>query len=356
MKLEEIVVQLSEAFGPSGFEGEVRQSIEGMLPDTVELTYDNLGCLLATHQGKGDTPRVLVAAHMDEVGFMVRGILPGGELKVVPLGGWWAPALVAQPVVIRSAKGTHWGTFGAIPPHYLKAEDQKRGVELEDLLIDVGAHSREEVEALGITIGDPVVPLVKTVRLGSTGRLMGKAFDDRAGCAALVKLLQELDDSHPNQVIGVATVQEELGLKGAKSVAAKLAPDLCIVLEGAPADDFYGSKIVQGRLGSGPQIRRFDPSLMPNQALVQLVLETAETLKIPYQVAVRTGGGTDGSALQVHTPGGVPTLVIGVPVRYAHSHQGIMDLLDLERVVALVKAVLMKLDQATVEKLKQNPW
>lgn len=288
---------------------------------------------------------------------MIRGSLPGGYLKAVPLGSWWSPALIAQQVLIGSRNGKHRGVIGAKPPHYLEEAEKNRQPGMGELYIDVGARSQTEVAELGIAVGDPVVPAVKTDFLSVTNTLIGKAFDDRAGCAVLVQVIRELSNNHPNRVIGAGTVQEEVGMKGARALANLVRPDICIVLEGAPADDFPGAGgIMQGKLGAGPQLRRFDPSMIANQHLVNLAIKTAQSIQLPYQVAVREGGGTDGSAFQIQTTGGVPTIVIGVPVRYAHSHHGIIHCGDLEATVTLVKALIQRLDAATVNQIKLNPW
>lgn len=354
--LKETVIELANAFGPSGFEAEVREIFQSMMAEYTEITHDNLGSVIATHHGKSNSPRILLAAHLDEVGLMVRGITPGGYLKAVPLGSWWPPTLLGQRVLVRSKNGDHYGAVGAKPPHYLGEEEKNRPLKLGDLYIDVGAGNSDEVAALGIRVGDPVVPAVKTEKLGPSGVLMGKAFDDRAGCAVIAEILRELDRNHPNQVIGAGTVQEENGLKGARTVAAAVRPDLCLVLEGTPADDFPGAgDLIQGKLGGGPQIRFFDPTLIPNQALVQLVIATAREMEIPYQLAVRESGGTDGREIQ-QSAAGVPTIVIGIPVRYAHSHQSILSLKDLEATVKLVQGLVYLLDEAKVNDLKRNPW
>lgn len=350
------MIELSNAFGPSGFESEVREVFGKLVADQTEITYDNLGSIIAAHHGKSAAPKVLLAAHLDEVGLMVRGITPGGYLKVVPLGSWWPPTLLAQRVVVRSKKGDYPGAVGAKPPHYLGEEERNRSLKLADLYIDIGARSHDEVTTLGIAVGDPVVPAVKVESLGTSDTLLGKAFDDRAGCAVILQVLRELDGAHPNRVYGVGTVQEENGLKGADTVAAVVQPDLCLVIEGAPADDFPDAgSIVQGKLGGGPQIRYFDPTLIANQALVSLAKMKAEQLGIPYQLAVREGGGTDGKEIQ-RSGKGVPTLVIGIPVRYAHSHQCIMSLKDLEATVKLVRGLVDIFDEELVNKIKRNPW
>lgn len=354
--LEETIIELSNAFGPSGFESEVREVFRKMVAEYTEITHDNLGSIIATRRGKTGGPKILLAAHLDEVGLLVRGITPGGYLKAVPLGSWWPPTLLAQRVKVRSRSGDFIGTIGAKPPHHLSEDEKNRPLRLADLYIDIGARNYDEVFALGIGIGDPVVPAVKAERLGTSNNLIGKAFDDRAGCAVIVQVLQGLDRNHPNQVIGAGTVQEENGLKGAKTVAAAVQPDLCLVIEGTPADDFpEGSSIVQGRLGGGPQLRYFDPTLIANQALVRLAIAKAQQLGIPYQLAVRESGGTDGREIQLSATG-VPTVVIGIPVRYAHSHHCIMSLDDLEATVKLVRELIQVLDEKTVEHLKAHPW
>lgn len=355
--LEQLLMDLSNAFGPSGFEGEVRTLFQKAVADVAEVAYDNLGGIMAYHQGSRDNPRILLAAHLDEVGLMVRAILPSGYLKVVPLGGWWAPALVAQRVRIRSVKGDYYGVVGSKPPHYMGEEEKNRPLKLADLYIDIGAGSREEVLAMGIQVGDPVAPAVKAERLGCPGTFIGKAFDDRVGCAAVIQVLRELNRSHPNLVIGAGTAQEENGIKGARTVAALARPDVCIVLEGAPADDFPDAgSVIQGRLNSGPQLRFRDPSMLANRALINLAIREAEAAKIPYQLAVREGGGTDGGEIQLLGLGGVPTIVVGVPVRYAHSHHGIVQLNDLQATIQLAKGLVNQLDYATVNDIKRNPW
>jgi putative aminopeptidase FrvX len=356
-ELEKLLIELSNAFGPSGFEKEARAIFGRQVAEHTEISYDNLGSILAVHYGSFERPKILLASHLDEVGLIVRGILPTGYLKVVALGSWWTPVLLGQRMVIRSRNGDHYGIIGAKPPHLLDEEDKSRPLKMADLYIDVGARNGEEVAALGIETGDPVIPAVRAELLSPQSRLTGKALDDRAGCAVVIQVLRELSETHPNTVIGAGTVQEENGLKGARTVASLVQPDLCLVLEGPPADDLPDAgSIVQGRLGGGPQIRRYDPSMIANQALADLAISEAKKLGIPYQVAIRESGGTDGREIQIQAPGGTPTLVIGVPVRYAHSPHGIVCVKDLEHTVQLVKAMLQMLDEAKAGQLKKNPW
>jgi putative aminopeptidase FrvX len=356
MELSKLLIELSNAFGPTGFEREVREIFQKEVADAAEVSYDNLGGIIATHEGDATGPRILLAAHLDEVGLMVRGVLPSGYLKVVPLGGWYTPALLAQRVLVRTKSGDHIGVIGAKPPHYMSEEEKNRQLKINDLYIDVGAGSRDEVTALGVEPGNPVVPAAQAKLINQASAIVGKAFDDRAGCAAILKVISELDHNHPNTVYGAGTVQEENGAKGAGTIASIIKPDVCLVLEGAPADDFPDAgSIIQGRMGGGPQIRYFDPSMIANQALADMVIAEAKKQAIAYQVAVREGGGTDGAKLQLDGSG-VPTIVIGVPVRYAHSHHGIISIKDVEATVQLVKGIIDRLDHQRVEKLKQYPW
>ncbi len=356
MELRKLLMDLSNAFGPSGFEGEVREVFQKEAAPFGEVSYDNLGGIVVTHHGKEAGPRILLAAHLDEVGLMVRGILPSGYLKVVPLGGWYAPALLAQSVLVRTKKGDQIGVIGAKPPHYMNEEEKNRQIKIGDLYVDVGASNKEQAAALGIEAGDPVVPAVKASLINQSSAIIGKAFDDRVGCGVVLKVLSELDRSHPNTVFGAGTVQEENGTKGARTIAALTKPDVCLVLEGTPADDFpEGGSLIQGRLGGGPQIRYFDPSMIANRALVNMVIEEARNLGISFQVTVREGGGTDGTNLQLYEAG-VPTVVIGIPVRYAHSHHSIISIADVEATVQLVKVLLSQFNHQVVESLKRNPW
>jgi endoglucanase len=356
MELRALLMNLSNSFGPTGFEGEVREIFRKEASPYGAVSYDNLGGIFVTHQGNAAGPRILLAAHLDEVGLMVRGVLPSGYLKVVPLGSWHAPALLAQSVLVRTQKGDHIGVIGSKPPHYMTEEERNRQLKMSDLYIDVGAGNQDQVASLGIEAGNPVVPAVQAALVNQSSCIVGKAFDDRVGCGVILKVLSELDHNHPNTVFGAGTVQEENGARGARAIASLTKPDICLVLEGAPADDFpEAGSLIQGRLGGGPQIRYFDPSMIANRALANMAIHEARKLGIPYQVAVREGGGTDGTELQLHG-GGVPTIVIGIPVRYAHSHHSIISIADVETTVHLVKALIGQLNCQAVETMKQNPW
>lgn len=348
----DLLRDLTMATGLPAFEHEVRAVLRKYLADEV-IEQDRLGSLIARREGKAGGPRVMLAGHMDEVGFMVTHITEKGFLRFQTLGGWWEHVMLAQRVLVKGREGDVPGIIGAKPPHILSPDDRKKMVEKKDMFIDVGASSREEVARMGIRPGDPVVP-DSPFQVMKNGRfLMAKAWDDRVGCAMFVEVLRRLRGTrHPNTVYGVGTVQEEVGLRGATTSAHVVNPDVAFALEVDIAGDTPGiaEHEAQARLGGGPSIILYDGSMVPNFRLRDLVIETAEKEGIPWQVNAMPGGGTDAGRIHINAAG-VPSLVIGVPARYIHSHTGIIDREDFERAVQLLLAVIGRLDEGTVASL-----
>ncbi|MDQ7792842.1 MAG: M42 family metallopeptidase [bacterium] len=316
----------------------------------AEFSTDGLGSLVCRLPGRVERPRIMLAGHMDEIGFMVTHITPEGYVKFQALGGWWDQVMLAQRVIVKTRKGDLPGIIGSRPPHILSLDDRKKMVEKRDMYIDVGAAGEAEAaDVFGLRPGDPVIP-ESSFRLMANPRLaMAKAWDDRVGCALVVDVMRELAGDHPNTVYGVGTVQEEVGLRGARASVELVKPDVAFALEVAIAGDTPGIKPeeAQGRLGKGPSILVYDGSLIPNRRLRDLAIETAEADGIPYQFAAMAGGGTDAGAIQFHA-GGVPSLVLGVPCRYIHSHTGIVHLDDYDNAVRLLVALVRRLDEPTV--------
>ncbi|ADU52186.1 Cellulase [Thermaerobacter marianensis DSM 12885] len=349
--------ELTEAPGVSGYEAPVREVLSRYLGTLApRLGTDNLGSLIAERPGAAARPRVMLAAHMDEIGFMVSHIDDGGFVRFQPIGGWWSQVMLAQRVRIYTARGPVTGIIAAKPPHILPADERSRPVDIRDMFVDVGATSRQEAEALGIRPGDPVVPASAFEPLGPPGAFLAKAWDNRAGCVVLVEVLRRLAAvQHPNAVYAVATVQEEVGLRGATTSVRAVAPDVALVIDTTVATDTPGidrSRLPAScRLGGGPAVSLYDASMIPHLRLRDLVVDTARDHGIPLQFDVMPGGGTD--AGKIHTAStGVPTLSIGIPVRYIHSHGSILRLSDLEHAARLIVAVIQRLDAATVDALK----
>ena len=348
-----LLQQLADAPGPSGFEEPVRKVlVDLMKPLASTLTFDGLGSIIATHGTSG--PRVMVDAHMDELGGMIRRVTPRGLLTMQMLGGWLDQALVDQRWIIIGSKGPVRAVTGIRDVHVVPADERTRVYSRDSLFLDVGATTEAEVAAMGISAGDPVVPDSPFTVLNGTDNYVAKGWDDRVGCAVVVEAMRRLATApHPNQLLWTITTQEEIGLRGAESAAATVKPDLAIAIEGGITGDVFGGhpEETQVRLGGGPGIFLYDSSALPNRKLTALVKQTAVEKKIPLQLDLVQGYGDDSAELQRST-GGVPTINMVVPVRYTHSHNGVMNRRDFDQMVDLLVAVLQKLDAATVSKIR----
>lgn len=342
----------SDAHGISGHEGEVRGIFRRELAGVGRVSASPSGNIYCNLPGSG--PRVMVAAHMDEIGFLVQSISEQGFLSIVPVGGWWNHTLPSQRVIVKTSSGRRVrGVIGAKPPHFLPDSQRNAVLPIEAMFVDIGASSAQEVAALGICLGDPVAPDVQAAALEMPHRWVGKAFDNRAGFYAMLEAVRELASGElPCALTAAGTVQEEVGTRGARTIVEPQLPACAIILEGPPADDSPGATTgaVQGALGGGVQIRVFDPTALMNPALVRLARRVAEENGIPHQVTVRRTGGTDAGALHL-LGAGVPCLVLGVPARYIHSHNGVLDDRDLMAAVELTAALVRRLDAATVASL-----
>ncbi len=348
MESVEVLRALSEAFGPSGFEDEVRGQIRQMVEPLVdEVAVDTLGNLIATKRGSGDRT-LMLDAHMDEIGFMVTWVEDGGFLRFTTIGGWDARIVPAHAVTIRTDHGTYVrGMIGTAPPHILRPEDRDKPFKIEDLFIDVGARSAEEVTAMGIRIGSPAVISYGFQRLGEDV-VMGKAFDDRAGCAVVVRALEALrDETTAVTVVAAFTVQEEVGLRGAQTAAYHIDPDIAIALEGTIAADMPGVPAARQptRQGQGPSIRIMDSGMIGMPRVIRALAETAEQESIRFQYQVPAPGGTDAGAIH-RSRAGVLAGAVSLPCRYIHSPYATLRLSDLEEAVRLIAAFTRRLPEA----------
>lgn len=356
-KLDETLTMfkdLTDANGIPGNEKEVREVFEQYItPYADELTTDNLGSSIAKKTGDANGPKIMVAGHLDEIGFMVTRIDDKGFIYFQTVGGWWNQVMLAQRVTILSSKGHVTGVIGSKPPHILSAEARKKPYEIKDMFIDIGASSKEEAMEFGVKPGDSVVPYFEFTPLKNEKMLMAKAWDNRIGLAIAIEVLKQLKDvNHPNVVYGVGTIQEEVGLRGAKTSTNKIEPDIGFAVDVGIAGDTPGisDKDADSKLGEGPQIVLYDASMVSHKGLRDLVVKTADDNKIPYQYASMAGGGTDSGSIHL-TADGVPSLSITIATRYIHSHAGILHRDDFENAVKLIVEVIKKLDKDTVKEL-----
>jgi len=346
--------ELTEAPGISGFEEPVRRVMRRYMEPLSEILTDNLGSIVGRKVGQEGGPKILLAGHMDEIGFMVTRITDEGYLKFQTIGGWWDQVMLAQRVEIHTRQGPVIGVIGSKPPHILSPDERKKVYEKKDMFIDVGAFSREEAQSFGIRPGDPVVPVCPFTVMRNPKLLMTKAWDNRFGCALAIEVMRRLKGQpHPNVLYAVGNVQEEVGLRGATTTTNLIEPDIGFALDTGIAGDTpgIGPDEAEGKLGKGPVILLYDSSMIPHTGLRDLVIDTAETQSVPYQFDKVAGGGTDAGRIHIFGAG-VPSLVIGVPVRYIHTNAAIMHRDDFDNAVKLLVAVVKQLDAETVRQLK----
>lgn len=345
---------LTDAKGIPGNEGEVREVMKKYItPFAEEITTDGLGSLIAKKTGQENGPKIVVTGHLDEVGFMVTQIDDKGFLRFQPVGGWWSQVMLAQRVTVVTRKGDVTGIIGSKPPHILTAEARKKPVDIKDMFIDIGAANKDEAEEWGIRPGDMVVPYFEFTVMKNEKMLLAKAWDNRIGCAISIEVLKQLQDtSHPNVVYGVGAVQEEVGLRGAKTSTFKIQPDIGFAVDVGVAGDTPGvsEREAQGKMGKGPQIVIYDASMVSHRGLRDLVTDTADEHNIPYQYEALPGGGTDAGSIHI-TASGVPALAVTIPTRYIHSNAAMLHRDDYENTVKLIVEVIKKLDRETVDKI-----
>ncbi len=348
--------ELTEAHGAPGNEAAVRAIFARELSGHGALATDRTGSVVCTCGGGDGLPKVLLAGHMDEVGFMVQNITIDGFIQFVPLGGWWSHSVLSQRFRILTRSGAEvLGVTTSLPPHFLSEAERSSVVPLDKMFIDIGATSREDATLrLGVRLGDTIVPHSPfTPMSGSDDLFLAKAFDNRVGMALAIHATQRLAGAAlPCQLVAAGTVQEEVGTRGAQTATNLTLPDVALVLEGPPADDTPGFSRAdsQGALGGGVQIRVMDPTALMNRALIDLVVSTAEEHKIPHQVTVRRSGGTDARTIALQGTG-VPAVVLGVPARYIHSHNSIIHMADYLAALQLIEALVGALDTHAVARL-----
>lgn len=350
-RLFQRIKELTEIQATSGDEKNIRDYLRSHITPLVdEVVQDGLGGIFGIrhHQDK-NAPRVMISAHMDEIGFMLTGITKNGFLRVQPLGGWNPLVVQAQRFSLKTKDGKCIPVIsGSIPPHLLHEEKKLQDTKVADILFDGGFESKEEAKSFGIRPGDFIVPQTETIYTVNKKNIISKAWDNRYGCTMILEMLETLKDKTlKSTLIAGANVQEEVGLRGANVSSTMLKPDLFFAVDCSPANDMSGKSEDLGHLGKGTLMRIFDPGMIMLKNMREFLLDTAETHNIPYQFFV-SKGGTDASATHIKN-NGIPSAVIGVAGRYIHSHQTIFNLADFEAAQELLIQVLKNLDRGTVD-------
>lgn len=345
---------LTELPGAPGNEHAVRAFMKEQLATySDEVIQDKLGSVFGVKKGSEGAPRIMVAGHMDEVGFMVSSITDNGMLRFQPLGGWWSQVLLAQRVDIITKDGSVPGVIGSVPPHLLSDELRNKPMEIKNMLIDVGADDKEDALSMGIRPGQQIVPVCGFTPMANSKKIMAKSWDNRYGCGLAVELLKELQGQElPNELFSGATVMEEVGLRGAQTAANMINPDLFFALDASPANDASGNKNEFGQLGKGALLRIFDRTMITHRGLREFVLDMAETHNIPYQYFI-SQGGTDAGRVHVSNQG-VPSAVIGICSRYIHTAASIVHTDDYAAAKELLVKLVKAADKTTVDTIKQN--
>lgn len=343
MAIVETLEKLSNACGVAGREDEVRKIMKDLLkPYVNEISEDKLGNVIGVRKGKKNAPKIMLAAHMDEIGLFVKTISKEGFLQFTKIGGIDDRILLAQKAIVHTEKGPLHGIIGSKPPHIQKEEERKKVLAYDELFIDIGAESQEEARKMGVKIGDPVSFDIKFAKIGNDA-VIGKAFDDRVGCAVMVEAMKMLKETDCT-VYAVGTIQEEVGLRGATVAAFGIYPDVGIALDVTVAGDVPGVKEVEApvKMRKGPAIEVADMGLIAHPKVLRLLVEAAEENNIPYQLETGLGGTTDAARISL-TREGVPSGAITVPTRYIHSPTSMASLKDLENAVKLTVAFIQKI-------------
>ena len=343
MTITETLEKLSNVYGVTGREDEVASLMKKLLrPYVDEVKEDKLGNVIGTKKGEKNAPKVMLAAHMDEIGLLVKTITKEGFLHFAKIGGIDDRILLAQKVLVFTEKGPLHGIIGSKPPHIQKEEERKRVIPYDELFIDIGATSQEEAKKMGVKVGDAICFDVKFAKI-KENIVIGKAFDDRIGCVIMIEALKRLKKTECT-IYAVGTVQEEVGLRGAATSAFGIYPDFGIALDVTISGDTPEVKETDApiKMRKGPSITVADGGMIVPLKVLRLMIDAAEENKIPYQLETGLPGSTDAARILL-TRDGVPSGVISIPTRYIHSPTSLLNLEDVENAVKLLVAIIQKI-------------
>lgn len=355
-KYIKLIEALSNVNGIAAHESDVHVLFEKEAAKLdVNIQKDRLGGIAITQKSQQAKYTIMLAAHMDEIGFMVTKIEDGGFLRIKPIGGWWAHVVLGQKLAVTTRdKKVFQGIVGSIPVHLLKPEQRQTMKTIDEMFLDLGFESKEDAEAAGIQLGDMITPIAEFEQLASNQhRYIGKAFDDRVGCATALAVMHELAQEKLDvNVVYAGTIQEEVGTRGAKTMGQMIEPDLAIILDCGITGDFPGAPQDQllDKLGKGPIISLMDGTFIGHPKWRQFIQDTAKEKNIDFQNTVMSGGGSDGGPIHT-TASGVPSVYMGTPVRYIHTHYGMIDVRDFDGLVQLIVETIKSLDDAKIEGL-----
>lgn len=347
--------EMTEVSGISGHEKEVSRLFKKYVESYAsEITYDNLGSIIAKQSGWTDDVKVMLAGHIDEIGFLVSKIENDGYLRITPIGGWWVHTMLAQRVQVITREGKKLlGVIGSIPPHGLSPEARSKVLDIKQVHVDLGVEDQEEVEKLGVRIGDPVVPVSEFTLMNNPKFMLAKAWDNRIGAAVTIEVMRNLaDTNHPNTLYSCGTVQEEVGLRGAKTAAYAVKPDVAIAIDVTLANDVPGSS-GDANLGKGVAISLKDSSVIGHRGLIAWLEELCKREKIPFVYDMLTAGGSDSG--EIHkTNDGVINCTLSIPARYIHGHNAIIHMDDYLATIKLLTVMISELDSAKLKELRES--
>jgi len=332
-RIKNLLEKFSNAYGVSGYEKNIVNVLkEEMAPYTDEIRVDKLGNFIATKKGRGLS--VMIAAHIDEVGFMVKFIDEKGFIYFVKHGGWFDQTLLNQRVLIHTRRGSIVGVVGSKPPHVMKEEERKKVIVIDDMYVDIGAKSRKDAERIGVEIGNPIT-LDRKFSVLANNFVTGKSFDNRAGVVVMIETARLLSKTKIKANVSfVGTVQEEVGLKGARTSAYSINPDVAVVIDTTIPGDHPGMEKKNSaiELGKGPAVTVSDAEgmgVIVSEQVLQWIKETAQKNRIPYQLSILEKGMTDAAIINL-TRSGILTGGISVATRYLHSPVEVLKLEDIE--------------------------
>lgn len=346
------IKEVTELKGTSGFEQPVRDYLRNKITPLVdEVQTDGLGGIFGIrHHDNSNAPRIMVAGHMDEVGFMIKDIKDDGTFRIVELGGWNPLVISSQRFSLHTPDGRVYPVIsGSVPPHFLKGNSGSSLPKTEDFIFDAGFDSKKEAESFGVYPGSVIVPESETILTANQKHVISKAWDNRYSILMIPELLEAVkDETLGHTLIAGANVQEEVGLRGAHVSTTKFDPELFFAVDCSPAGDIYGNP---GKLGEGTLIRFYDPGhiMLPNMR--DFLLTTAEEAGIKYQY-YPSAGGTDAGAAHLKNEG-IPSTTIGVCARYIHSHQTLYAMDDFIEAQNFLQAIVKRLDRSTVDVIKK---